>query len=188
MIYDITKELFTTEVYPGDPVPKIERVSSLDQDVCQLSEITIGSHSGTHLDAPAHFCVGGKDVSEIPLEKCAGKCRIISHNGTVRKEQIDQWTMDGMDKILIHGDVVIHADSAEYMAEKKINCLGVEMGTVAYGDDQIPVHKILLGAEIVIIEGLTLEQVPDGIYFLSAAPLKMQGSDGSPVRAFVYTL
>lgn len=191
MIYDITKELFGAEVYLGDPIPKIEQVLSLDKaqpDACQLSKITIGSHSGTHLDAPAHFYAGAKDVSEIPLEKCVGKCRVVSCNGIVQKEQINQWLLDGIDKILIHGAVVINSESAEYLAERNINCLGVEMSSVAYGEEQIFVHKILLGAEIVIIEGLVLEQVPDGIYFLGAAPLKMQGADGSPVRALLHTL
>lgn len=191
MIYDITKELFGTEVYPGDPIPKIEQVLSLGKahpDACQLSKITIGSHSGTHLDAPAHFYAGAKDASEIPLNKCVGKCRVVSCDGIVQKKQINQWLLDGIDKVLIHGAVVINSESAEYLTERNISCLGVEMNTVAYGDDQILVHKILLGAEIVIIEGLVLEQVPEGIYFLSAAPLKMQGADGSPVRAFLHTL
>lgn len=191
MIYDITKELFGAEVYPGDPVPEIKKVLSLDKaqpDVCQLSKITMGSHSGTHLDAPAHFYTGGTDVSEIPLEKCMGKCRVVSCNGVVKKEQIDYWVKEGIDKVLIHGNVVINAESAEYMVSKKINCLGVEMSTVACGDAQIPVHKILLGAEMVVIEGLILDQVPDGIYFLSAVPLKMQDADGSPVRAVVYSI
>ena len=113
---------------------------------------------------------------------------MVSCNGKVNKEQISQWLSDGIDKVLIHGTVVIDPESAAYMAEKKVSCLGVEMSTIASGDDQIAVHKILLGAEIVIIEGLVLEQVPDGIYFLSAVPLKMKGSDGSPVRALVFTL
>ena len=191
MIYDVTKELFEAEVYPGDPIPAIEKVLSLDKaqpDTCQLSKITMGSHSGTHIDAPAHFYAGAKDVSEIPLEKCIGRCRVVSCNGKVNKEQISQWLSDGIDKVLIHGTVVIDPESAAYMAEKKVSCLGVEMSTIASGDDQIAVHKILLGAEIVIIEGLVLEQVPDGIYFLSAVPLKMKGSDGSPVRALGFTL
>lgn len=76
-IYDITRELFSASVYPEDPIPNMEIILSLAKqppDKCQLSRIQLGSHTGTHLDAPRHFFKEGNDVSEIPLEKCVGEC------------------------------------------------------------------------------------------------------------------
>ena len=72
------------------------------------------------------------------------------------------------------------------MVESGIVLIGVEPQTVGAGDEIVPIHQLLLGNEVVIVEGLVLEQVPEGDYMLSALPLKMSGSDGSPVRAVLY--
>lgn len=186
IIYDITRELFSASVYPGDPVPNMEIILSLEKqppDKCQLSRIQLGSHTGTHLDAPRHFFKGGNDVSEIPLEKCVGECRVVSCEGMIEKDQIDKWREDDIKKILIAGNAVITPSLAHYIVECGIDCVGVEMSTIVVGEAQEEVHQILLAGEVVILEGITLNGIKNGRYFLCALPLKMAGADGSPIRA-----
>lgn len=188
-IIDITKELFETEVYPGDPIPQKRKVLSFEKeipDICQVTELTIGSHTGTHIDAPLHFIPNGSDVAQIALERCTGRCQVIECSGILTRTVIDSINTEKVKKLLIKGDVRIDTDAAVYLKECGIECIGVEMGTVATGEQQADVHRILLGAEIVIIEGLELGRVDEGEYFLCAFPLKMKGIDGSPVRAVLY--
>ena len=185
-IYDISRELFSADVYPGDPIPYMENILSLEKqppDKCQLSRIQMGSHTGTHLDAPKHFIRNGSDASEISLDKCLGECMVVSCEGAVEKSQIDAWTENNITKILIAGTVRLTPDAVNYLVERGIDCIGVEMSTVAVGDDQAEVHRLLLEREVVILEGLSLSGIKNGKYFLCALPLKMAGADGSPVRA-----
>lgn len=186
MIFDISQEIFSAEIYPGDPIPGKEEVLSLNNekpDICQLTRLIIGSHTGTHLDAPAHFYKNGKDTMQLELEKCIGECKVVSAEGRIEEKEILEWTEDGTKKLLIKGKADFDSLNAEYMVKCGIHCIGVERSTVGSGEEQEKVHKILLGAEVVIIEGLRMDQVIEGKYFLSALPLKMQGVDGSPVRA-----
>ncbi len=96
--YDIGKELFSTPVYPGDPVPQKSPFFQIKQgDGCNLTVITMGSHNGTHLDAPKHFCEGKGGVDTIPLEKCLGICKVAEINGEVTGRSIsvkekEEWT------------------------------------------------------------------------------------------------
>lgn len=188
-IIDITKDLFEAEVYPGDPIPRKRAVLSFEKeipDVCQVTELIMGSHTGTHLDAPLHFIPDGKDVAQIDLKKCIGKCRVIECSGILPGNIIRTISNAGVKKLLFKGNVQIDVNTALCLTECGMDCIGVEMGTVTVGEQQADVHRILLAAEIVIIEGLNLSHVDEGDYFLSACPLKMKGIDGSPVRAVLY--
>ena len=184
IIYDITKELFSTKVYPGDPVPSKKEWFSIEKgDSCNLTSLSLGSHSGTHLDAPRHFIANGKDVADISLEKCVGNCRVISYSG---RFQSDFWNKDVIKKtkkLLIRGNVVLDQKAAENIVRCGIDLIGVEASTVGDAASQEQVHKVLLENEVVILENLQLNDIEDGEYFLVAQPLKMQGCDGSPVRA-----
>ena len=185
-IYDISKELFSASIYPGDPIPNVEIILSLEKqppDICQLSCIQMGSHTGTHLDAPRHFLKDGKDVSAISLERCLGICRVVSYEGVIDRCKIDEWIKESVTKILVRGNVEISPSLAHYIVDCGVECIGVEMSTIAIGDKQKEVHQILLKGGVVILEGLSLEDTQDGKYFLCALPLKMAGVDGSPVRA-----
>lgn len=182
-IYDIGKELFSTPVYPGDPGPEKTPFLEIEKgDICNLTVLTMGSHNGTHLDAPKHFCQGKGGVDTIPLEKCMGACKVAELSGEVTKEMIGELLVDGTRKLLIKGQILLTPEAAEIMAEKKLDLIGVEDQTVGAGEGQKLVHRTLLGAEVVILEGLVLTEVKPGSYFLAAQPLKMEGLDGSPVR------
>lgn len=184
VIYDITKELFSTIAYPGDPVPAKKKWLSIEQDdVCNLTAINLGSHSGTHMDAPKHFIADGKDVAEVSLEKCIGNCQVVHYNGKITDEFLTETLEAGIDKLLVRGNVVLDKESAESIIRYGLCLIGVEASTVGDKANQEHVHKILLGNEVVILENLQLDNVREGKYFLAAQPLKMQDVDGSPVRA-----
>ena len=183
-IYDLTQELFGAEVFPGDPVPARTRVLALEQgDSCQLTEMRMGSHSGTHLDAPCHFIEGGKGTDTMNLSRCIGMCRLVEAEGKITAELVRDWLSDGCRRLLIRGQIEITPEAARAMAEADLYLLGVEGMTVGSFANIAAVHKILLGHEIVIVESLRMGGVPEGDYLLSALPLKMEGLDGSPVRA-----
>lgn len=186
MIYDITRELFSSEVYPGDPVPGKEFVMSFEgeePDVCQLTELVMGSHTGTHMDAPRHFYEDGKTIAEVELCKCIGGCKVVSTGEHVTKEELEGQLKDGTRRLLLKGAKDVTEEAAEYLVAQGVVCIGIESLSIAPLSAPVKVHRILLGAEIVILEGLELSKVPDGSYELMALPLKMEGLDGSPVRA-----
>lgn len=200
MIYDITRELFSTEVYPGDPVPRKEFVMSFQKeepDVCQLTELTLGSHTGTHMDAPRHFFADGKSIAEVDLNKCMGPCKVVAvcmetekeeagngaAGGVVTREALVPLLEDHPTRLLLKGAKAINEEAAKYLVEQEVQCIGVESLSVAPLSAPVKVHRILLGAEIIILEGLDLQAVPEGNYDLMALPLKMESLDGSPVRA-----
>lgn len=187
-IFDITKEVFSADVYPGDPVPVVETVLSLEKeepDLCQLSKITLGSHTGTHMDAPKHFILGGKSIDEICLEQCVGKCKVAAMHGNVDGAALQKVLEDSPKRLLIKGDIILMPDAAEQLVRKHVQCIGVEGMTVGSESDLETVHKILLNAETVILEALDLSEITEGNYFLTALPLKLGGLDGSPVRAIL---
>ncbi len=186
VIYDITKEIFSTKAYPGDPVPEKKSWLSMEKgDVCNLTSLTVGSHSGTHIDAPKHFIANGKSVAEMPLEKCVGICQVVSHSGKLEGEFWKNKVCEITDKLLIRGNASLDVKAAETIVACGIHLVGVEAPTVGDSSCQQQVHKILLENEVVILENLCLDGIQEGQYFLAAQPLKMQGVDGSPVRALL---
>ncbi|MBR5094309.1 MAG: cyclase family protein [Oscillospiraceae bacterium] len=192
MIYDITQELFTCEVYPGDPAPRSERLASLAQgDVCNLTAFSMCAHNGTHLDAPAHFIPDGKTVDQIGPERCFGPAYVAEHQGPLHAEDarrimVRAATGGAGERILLKGDLVVMEDAAEIFAAAGIFLLGNESQTVGPSDAPARVHRILLGADVVLLEGIRLAQVPEGAYLLSALPLNLGGSDGAPCRAVLW--
>ena len=187
-IFDISQELFDSSVYPGDPRPEKTPVLSTEKgDICNLTLLQMGSHNGTHMDAPRHFYGDGKDIQQIPLNKCVGECKVVSdpkkeEQWIISGQDVDKILEDGTNKLLIKGNILITEEAARRMAKSGLEFLGVESQTVGNPEDISTVHLILLGAEIVIVEGLRMQDISDGLYFLASAPLKMAGLDGSPVR------
>lgn len=191
MIYDISQEIFSADIYPGDPVPEKKEILSLHKstpDKCQLTVLKLGSHTGTHIDAPRHFIADGIDVANVALEKCVGICKVITVHGRLDEKIILDAAKEEIYKILIKGEVSLDSENAKCIADAGIHCVGVENSTVGSGIEQENVHKVLLDKEVVIIEGLRMKEVSDGRYFLSALPLKMDGLDGSPVRAVLWDM
>ena len=181
-IYDITQELFSSSVYPGDLEPSFERVQKIsDGDACNLTNIKLCAHNGTHVDAPCHFVDGARAIDEVGLEKCVGEAHVVSLSGKISRKSLDKALPENCKRLLIKGDVDLDVGAAELLSEKGVVLVGVEAQSVGYA----PVHIEILRNEIVILEGIVLDHVSEGKYFLFAAPLKLRGSDGAPCRAIL---
>ena len=187
-IYDITQELFSCEVYPGDPAPKKEILASTDKgDVCNLTALSLCAHNGTHIDAPYHFFGEGKTVDMLPLTKTVGEAYVAEGRGNITAEDAAAILKkaDGVSRILIKGDVIVTAEAARVFADADIDLLGNESQTVGPKDAPMVEHKILLSRDIVLLEGIRLGEVPEGKYLLCAQPINLGGCDGAPVRAIL---
>ncbi|NLY43761.1 MAG: hypothetical protein GX066_07305 [Clostridiaceae bacterium] len=177
---DITKGIFTTPVYPGDPEPELVRICDrAEGDEINLSVIKACVHTGTHVDSPSHYLDRGVTVEKLPLEHFIGPCKVISCNGIVSYDLISQVQMDGCRILLIKGDVKLDEGICMGLLDKNIATIGVEVETIGDGN----VHRAVLGKNIAVIENLDLSQIKEGKYFLFAPPVKIEGGEGAFVRA-----
>ena len=190
-IYDISQEIFTCEVYPGDPAPGKRVLSSMDSGgLYNLTAFSMCAHNGTHIDAPFHFLKDGKSVDAVEMSAFIGKAYVAEHQGPLSGgdamaiiEKAKREDPEAAKRILIKGAAVVSSDAARVFASSNILLLGNESQTVGPEDAPMEVHLILLSAEVVLLEGIRLSEVPEGAYFLNAAPLNLSGADGSPCRA-----
>lgn len=195
-IYDISQEVFGCEVYTGDPKPEKTVLSSMDEGaVYNLTAFSMCAHNGTHIDAPYHFLPSGKTVDEIPLYKTVGWAYVAEHNGeidahsaTALIEKARSANPESAKRLLIKGNVTVTAESAQVFVNEGVYLVGNESQTVGPADAPAEVHRILLGQEVVLLEGIRLAEVPEGVYLLSAAPLNLANSDGAPCRAVLVAL
>ena len=190
-IYDISQEVFSCQVYTGDPAPERKVLSSMENgDLYNLTAFSMCAHNGTHIDAPFHFVKDGKTVDAISMDAFVGKAYVADHHGTVSGEdaaaileKAKAQDPEAAKRILIKGDAEVSAAAAKVFASAGILLLGNESQTVGPEDAPMEVHCILLGADVILLEGIRLVEVPEGVYLLNAAPLNLSGADGSPCRA-----
>ena len=192
-IYDISQEVFGCQVYPGDSTPKKRVISSMKKgDLYNLTAFSMCAHNGTHIDAPFHFIKDGKTVDSVSLNTFIGMAYVAEYNGIVSAddateilEKAKKQNSEAAKRILIKGDAEVSAEAAKVFAESNILLLGNESQTVGPENAPMEVHLILLGAGTVLLEGIRLAEVSEGVYFLNAAPLNLSGADGSPCRAIL---
>jgi len=188
-------------VYPGDPVPHIERPKAIRAgDVCNLSLLTMGSHTGTHVDAPYHFIDDGPRLGEVALDRMVGEALVADLRG---RAAVDAGALAHTP--LRQGDILLcltdnsarwaapafqrdftylTADAAELLVERGVRAVGIDYLSIEqFGSADFPVHHRLLGAGVFIIEGLDLRGVEPGRYTLVCLPLKFPDLDGAPARA-----
>lgn len=193
-IIDISQEVFSCKVFPGDPVPVMNRMQSIERgNICNLTEISMCAHNGTHVDAPFHFIHDGDTIDKVGLDPFIGDCYVARCDGNVTAEDasgiIERAQAAGASgRILIAGKATVTADAARVFAQAGIKLLGNESQTVGPESAPMEVHLTLLGAGIVLLEGIVLTDVSEGKYFLSAAPLNLGGCDGAPCRAYLINL
>lgn len=181
-IYDVTQELFTSNVYPGDKKPQYRRISDVEKGaVCSITEIEINAHNGTHIDAPRHFVRGGDTIEMLSPEIFIGDCVVIKAEGPIGREEILK--ANGAKRVLFEGDCYLTVEGADALAETGALLFGLEAQSIAGSHPAAPVHVALLSKNVCALEGLSLAGVPEGEYFLSALPLKLGGSEGAPCRA-----
>lgn len=185
-IYDISQELFGCAVYPGDPQPeRFVTLSIKNGDVCNLTAFKMCAHNGTHVDAPFHFYADGKTIDQVDLDRFIGWAYVAERDGDINADDAKNIlkAANGCERVLVKGKAVVTKEAAQVFAEVRIKLFGNESQTVGPVDAPKEVHLIMLGAEIVLLEGIRLEKVPVGKYFLNALPLNLGGADGSPCRA-----
>jgi len=207
-IYDISILIHPEMVvYKGDPAVKIDVHNKIvDNKGANTSLIHFGSHTGTHIDAPNHFINDGKTTDIVDLSKFIGECKVfeIMNTDCIKKEHIIKLDIQKDDIILFKTDnktiitkndfytdhVYINHDAAEYLVEIGVKTVGIDYLSVEQyqSTSKFSTHKLLLGNDICIIEGLNLSEIREGKYFISALPLKFLDGNGSPVRAVLMEL
>ena len=193
MLIDITQEMFSCRVYPGDPKPEKVRISSMENgDGYNLTGVSMCAHNGTHVDAPSHFIRDGKTIDQLGLEPFVGECYVARMDGDVRAEDAASILKaaekaGAKQRILIAGNATVTDEAAETFAEAGLLLLGNESQSVGPEDAPMRIHQILLGSGCVLLEGVVLDGVEEGRYFLSAAPLNLGGCEGAPCRAYLMT-
>jgi arylformamidase len=211
-IYDVSVRLSeTTPTYPGDPGIEIRDWKSLaDGDSANVSLLHMGAHSGTHVDAPAHFIAGAGRVESLPLETLIGEAQVVTVPDnviTIDADFVATQFQTGRKRILFktrnsefwsgekpvfHSDFT-HLDlsAAEYLVSQGVQLVGIDYLSIEqFKSKTHETHLALLSKGIVILEGLDLREVDAGIYELICLPLRIAGGsgDGSPVRAVLRTL
>jgi len=192
-LYDISQEVFSCAVYPGDPSPEWVRVMQIERGDCvNLTAIQMCAHNGTHVDAPCHFIKDGKSIDQVALECFVGPAFVVHWEGEISAEDalaiLEKARMEDSQaarRILVQGKAVVTKDAAEVFAEAGLLLFGNESQTVGPEEAPMEVHLIMLGAQIVLLEGIRLKDVEEGVYLLNAAPLNLGGSDGAPCRAIL---
>jgi arylformamidase len=211
-IYDVSVPLsLTTPIYPGDPGIEIKQCRSLDSgDAANVSLINLGLHSGTHVDAPAHFIQGGDKVDSLPLESLVGKAEVVEvpdHIRAIDERFVATNCSRGSQRILFktrnsafwnnsqdgfrEDFTYIDPAAARRLAESGIKLVGIDYLSVEeFKSEHFGTHHALLSRKVVILEGLDLRAVPSGFYELVCLPLKIAGGsgDGAPARVILRTL
>lgn len=202
---DISIPLKTGIVHwPGDPAVTISRTKDMNRgDSTNLSMISMGAHSGTHVDAPIHFIRGGTGVDEVLPERMVGRARVIEimDNESITPGELIQHGIRRGERILfktrnsshvwqrdefVEDFVFISEDAAHFLVKRGVRMVGVDYLSVgSYRHGGSDVHRILLSVGICIIEGLNLWQVVAGRYYLICLPLRIVQSDGAPARAII---
>jgi arylformamidase len=190
--------------WPDNPPVRIERIKSTDRgDVCNVSAMTLGSHTGTHMDGPLHFVPSGKGLDEMPLDATVGPARVIEiHDAeSIKPKELATHRIKSGERVLfktknssrcwrtddfIEDFVYISREAALALAAAGVRTVGVDYLSVGgYKKDGVETHRALLAAGVWIIEGLDLARVPAGDYELICLPLRVQRSDGAPARAIL---
>ena len=190
-IFDISQEVFGCSVYEGDPAPERKIVSDMKSGALyNLTAFSMCAHNGTHVDAPSHFIKDGKTVSEMALESLVGDAVVVEVFGNIdgKKaveifEKAQNFDENGAKRLLLKGESTVSEAAAKVFLEKGILLIGTESQSVGDVSAPMAVHLILLEKEVALLEGLRLENVPEGKYFLFAAPINLGGADGAPVRS-----
>jgi arylformamidase len=192
-IYDISQEVFSSKVFPGDPSPKSNRIMNISEgDVCNLTEFSMCAHNGTHVDAPRHFYDAGKAIDEISLDHFVGYAFVTEFAGKIKAEDAKKILEKAKlsderaaERILVKGEAVVTEEAAYVFAENEIKLFGNESQTVGPEEAPKEVHLIMLGANIVLLEGIVLNDISEGVYLLNAAPINLGETDGAPCRALL---
>lgn len=191
-------------IYPGNPLFSMTAHKNIESgDSCNIKQICMGTHTGTHIDAPNHTIRGGKTLEQIPLEFMNGKAKVLDFTGKkeISVQDLENKEIDGCKILLLKTDnsinysgshvlaeyTTLDYEAAEFLAEKEIQMIGIDYMTIERPRGKRitgkSVHQILLSRGICILEGINLRETAAGEYKLCCLPLRLLGADGAPVRA-----
>jgi arylformamidase len=191
-------------VWPGDPPFIRERVRTIaESGICNVTRLDMGAHTGTHVDAPIHFIEGAAGVDTTPIDALMGPAWVV--DATSVEGAIDDMTIRGLDipddetRLLFKttngslrsrgvfepGFVALNGRGAEELVARRPLLVGLDFLSIAMFDDAVATHRALLGAGVVVVEGLDLRSVQPGPYELLCLPLLVVGCDGGPARALL---
>jgi arylformamidase len=200
-IHDLTRTISQDmPIYPGDPQPEFYAHATIKDNNANITRITVGSHTGTHVDAPWHFLQEGNSIDREPLDKFIGEAAIIdaSDKNSITAEAFSGYEIRSNDIVLIYtgtGDrltdfAYLDVSAAEWIVEHEVKGVGIDTASVEkYGKKDAPVHKMLLNRNIGIIENLVnLKQFVGSRMFFVCMPLPLKGIDGSPARAVLFDI
>jgi arylformamidase len=193
--------------WPGDIDVSVERVGRIAEGAeCNLSNLHMSAHTGTHMDAPLHFVDGAPSIDEMPIDATVGVARVIEIDAreAISRIDLEPFDLEPGERIIIKtlnsarcweteefvkDFVYISQDGARYLVERGVRSLGVDYLSVAgFFKETAETHAALLQAGIWVIEGLDLRCVEPGRYDLICLPLKLQGAEGAPARALLRSI
>lgn len=202
-IYDISMVIEEDMVvYPDNPKPRIETRHTIPEHGVHDTVLKLGTHTGTHVDAPKHFVFNGKSIDQVPLRALVGSCRVLDLTNI--RESISRKNLEGRD--VDKGDIVLlktlnsydeltdfnkkfiylEDDGADFLIEKEVKSVGIDYLSIERADtDEYALHKKLFSKDIPIIEGLRLGAIKDGRYILCCLPLKVKDAEAAPARAIL---
>jgi len=184
--------------YPGDVPYKAEPICTIDRSGCNMHKLLMGTHTGSHIDAPCHFLEGGRSIEQIPLYRFMEEAQVLEIRGKEIGPEDLRGLEDGIGAVLfktrnsglmslgafLRDYVCLSPEGAEVLIERGIRLVGIDYVSIErFGTPDFRLHRRLLEADVLILEGLDLKDVPPGRYLLLALPLRIRGMDGSPVRA-----
>jgi arylformamidase len=195
VFYDVTRPLSEeTPIFPGDPAVAFRQEDHGDYRITALS---LGTHAGTHIDAPSHYLKDGVTIDAIPPEQLVGKCRVVDLRERTAITRGDlEGQIGGVERVLLKTGFSektafdpayphMAPDAAAFLADAGVVCIGIDSPSIEAFDGDGTVHRTLLGEGIAVVELLDLSGVPGGDYYMIALPLRLEGLDGAPARVIL---
>jgi len=206
-IHDISISISPTmPTYPGDPPVTIEPFLQIAAgDAANVSRLAFGNHTGTHVDPPVHFIPGGKTIDQLDLNVLCGAARVVNLTHvkhTISAQDLARAKISGRAKRLLFKTrnsnlwrktgfqkefVAFAPDAAQWLVDHRVQLVGIDYLSIEpFGAEEPDAHRILLGAGVVVIEGLDFSKIKPGKYTLACLPLKIANGDGAPARAVLF--
>lgn len=188
--------------YKNNKIVEFSHIADFEKNRVRDSNVTLNSHTGTHVDAPSHFTKHGTTIDNVPLESLIGPCRVLdltSVEDTIMPEDLEPHSIQAHERILLktknsslpptgpfyQAFIYIHHAAAQFLADKKIICVGIDYLGIERNQPNHETHTILFDSNITIIEGLRLGHVQPGSYTLYCLPLAIQGNEAALARAIL---
>ena len=189
--------------WPGDPAVRVTRVQALEHGhPATVTQLDLGVHTGTHVDAPVHFIIGAPGIHELPLGRLLGPARVVAlpDARTITAEAIEDVAPVAGERLLFRTDnstrcwrddrfvpdyTYLSLAGARALSAHQVATVGVDYLSIGGGDDGPAIHRALLEADICVIEGLNLSKIAPGLYDLICLPLRIQDADGAPARVLL---